>query len=360
MTVFFILLGLILLTVVYAVVVAFAPWITAPPITLASDNTAEPEDDPQEKQAVSGIPSCRHDVIIPCGGDHIHAWLYLPEAGEAPAPCVIMGNGFAGTKDMGLEQYALRFVREGFAVLAFDYRFLGASEGQPRQLIWIPYQKDDWRAVIAWARARPDIDADRVALWGTSASGAYAVDIAAEDTKVAAVIAQVTSLDGRVAGEIMLRKVGIGSLLRLMVHGQRDMFRRFLRRPPHRVPVTGPAGSLAMFPLDDAYAFYSRMAAPSFRNEVCARIVLRGDKYRPIKRADRVRCSVLWQMCEHDEINPPAATAAAEKALAGRILVRRYPAGHFGIYSGEHFARAVEEQAAFLTTQLWDVPATPT
>ena len=234
MILFFILIGLILFAVIYALVVAFAPWISAPSIPLVVDVAGEEEGYP-----ASGAPSCRQDVSIPCCGEHIDAWLYLPEAVGEPVACVIMGNGFAGTKDMGLEQYALRFVEDGFAVLAFDYRFLGRSEGQPRQLIWIPYQKDDWRAVIAWARARPDIDADRITLWGTSASGAYAVDIAAEDTHIAAVIAQVTSLDGSVAGEIMLRKVGICSLLRLMVHGQRDMFRRFLRRPRPRRPWPG-------------------------------------------------------------------------------------------------------------------------
>ncbi len=68
----------------------------------------------------------------------LSAWLYLPLHQPAPFPCIIMGNGLGGTKDTGLEPYAIRFQNAGFAVLVFDYRYFGESEGTPRQLIWIP------------------------------------------------------------------------------------------------------------------------------------------------------------------------------------------------------------------------------
>jgi len=59
----------------------------------------------------------------------------------------------------------------GFAVHVFDYRHFGASTGEPRQLLDIGRQHDDYRAVIAWARQLDGIDPDRIVLWGSSFSG---------------------------------------------------------------------------------------------------------------------------------------------------------------------------------------------
>ena len=72
-----------------------------------------------------------------------------------------MGHGFGGTKDAGLERYAIRYQDAGFAVLIFDYRHLGESEGEPRQLIWIPYQLQDYLAAIEYARSLKEIDPGR-------------------------------------------------------------------------------------------------------------------------------------------------------------------------------------------------------
>jgi alpha/beta superfamily hydrolase len=60
---------------------------------------------------------------------------------------VVMAHGTAGTKDLGLSAYAEEgFVGAGLAVLLFDYRHFGASGGQPRQLIDIARQLEDYRA----------------------------------------------------------------------------------------------------------------------------------------------------------------------------------------------------------------------
>jgi len=109
-----------------------------------------------------------------------------------------MGHGFGGTKNMLLENYAIRYQKAGFATLIFDYRFLGESEGEPRQLIWIPYQLEDWSAAVAYARSLKEIDPSKIALWGTSMSGGHVIVIAAKDKNIACVSAQCPGLDGRV------------------------------------------------------------------------------------------------------------------------------------------------------------------
>jgi dienelactone hydrolase len=107
-----------------------------------------------------------------------------------------MAHGFAGVKAGGLEPFAERFCREGFTAVAFDYRHWGGSSGEPREVTSIPRQREDYRTVINWAAANPDIDAKRIFIWGTSFSGMHVVEIAATDVRLRGAIAQCPLVDG--------------------------------------------------------------------------------------------------------------------------------------------------------------------
>lgn len=105
----------------------------------------------------------RADVWFPSGGQRCAGWLYLPMGLTGKAPCVVMAHGTTGTMKFGLARYAQRFAAAGFAVLVFDYRHFGASDGWPRQLIRVGRQVADWRAAVRFARTLPQVDSDRVA-----------------------------------------------------------------------------------------------------------------------------------------------------------------------------------------------------
>jgi cephalosporin-C deacetylase-like acetyl esterase len=81
----------------------------------------------------------RLDVEFPSDGQLCRAWLYLPE-GTGKYPVVVMGHGLGCIREMGLNAFVEHFCAEGYAVLAFDYRHFGASEGEPRQLLDIKRQ----------------------------------------------------------------------------------------------------------------------------------------------------------------------------------------------------------------------------
>ena len=106
------------------------------------------------------MPLTRDDVRIPSHGEQLAAYLYRPDTAR-PVPCVVMAHGFSATRDDALPGYAEAFAEAGFAVVVFDYRHFGRSGGQPRQLLDIGRQQDDYRAVIdamgllvqRWARA---------------------------------------------------------------------------------------------------------------------------------------------------------------------------------------------------------------
>ena len=300
---------LVALLAIYFLIVAFLPSFPQPRQTLkkgkhlSGDRKTRP-------------PASRKNVIFKVNGTTISAWLYLPKNVSAPFPCIIMANGLGGTKNIILQSYARRFQQAGLAVLAFDYRHFGDSQGEPRQLIWIPYQLEDYAAAVDYARGLPEIDPQRIALWGTSLSGGHVLVTAAKDKHIACVSAQCPGLDGRAGAELAFKKYGLAYGLKMIVHGQRDLIRSWLGRSPHKIPIAGPPGTIALMTTPDAYIAFSALSPDNFVNEACARITIRGDKYRPIKYAKNVGCPVLLQICENDELTPVSAVEETAEILA--------------------------------------------
>ncbi len=329
--------------VLYLLIVTFSPGFSVPEQRLGKTKQLT-------KEVHTKPPRLRKDASFKVKGTTISAWLYVPEDLSASVPCIIMGHGFGATKDMIMESYALRYQEAGFAVLAFDYRHFGESEGEPRQLVLISYQLEDYAAAIVYARSLKEIDPARIALWGTSASGGYGIVIAAKDKNIACVVAQCPGLDQRASEQMFRKKLGIRHILRLFVHGQRDMGRSRLGLSPHKIPIVGNPGTMAFFPISDAYEGYRKLASEHFINEVCARVILRSHGYRPDKHIRNVRCPVLIQICDHDSLAP--ISAETEKELSKYAEIKHYPIGHFDIYTGENFEKSVSDQIEFFKKHL--------
>src|SRR5271167_2797896 len=182
----------------------------------------------------------REDITFQSAGTRCAAWLY-PAAGSSGerTPCVILAHGFSGVRDQRLDAYAERFAEAGLAALVFDYRHFGDSDGEPRQLLDIRRQLEDWRAAIAYARTLEGVDPARIAIWGTSFSGGHVMTLAARDPSIVAAVSQVAFADGL----ITLPALGIGQALRLTREGLRDQVAALLGRPPHMIAAAGPPGS---------------------------------------------------------------------------------------------------------------------
>jgi fermentation-respiration switch protein FrsA (DUF1100 family) len=342
--------ALIVLIVLYLIIVIFAPrfTVTRQPLPVSQPANAEIDVKP---------PRSRGDVSFEVGGALVSAWLYMPEDASTPVPCIVMNQGFGGTKDMVLETYATRFQEAGMAVLTYDYRHFGASGGEPRQLFSIPRQVEDCVAAIAYARGLEGIDPDRIALWGTSAGGGYGLVIAAQDKDIACVCAQCSAMDSEEDGRLALEREGYGFFLRLFVHAQRDKGRSRFGLSAHRIPIVGQPGTTAMVTAPGAFDGYAKLAAAGFVNEVCARVLLESHGNNPIDHARYVRCPVLLQICEQDNLVSMGSGLRTAEILGDYAQVKQYPIGHFDIYVGEDFERAVGDQLAFFKKHL--VPHSP-
>jgi dienelactone hydrolase len=295
------------------------------------------------------VSEAREDVSIPVAGETLGAWLFTPLAGSWSAPCVVMAHGFGALKDARLDAYAQRFAAAGYAALVFDYRHFGDSSGEPRNLVDVRRQHADWRAAIAFARGLEGVDPERIAIWGSSFGGGHVIAVAAGDPTLAAAISQVPHTNGIAALRAMSPKSAAG----LTALGLADAASALLRRPPVYARIVGPPGSVAVMTAPDAQPGYEAIVPPGskWHNDVAARIALKVAAYSPGKSAARVRCPLLVQVADQDSVAPPApAIKAADDAPRGELI--RYPLGHFDVYRGEPFERAVRDQLEFLAPHL--------
>jgi uncharacterized protein len=276
-------------------------------------------------------------------------WLYRPEGADGDVPCVVLAHGFGGVKEARLDAFAERFAAAGYAALVFDYRHFGDSGGEPRQLIDIRRQHADWRAAIEHARGLDGIDANRIVAWGTSFSGGHVVELAADDQRLAAVIAQAPYM----SGVATLRSAGFAHATRLTLAGLRDAIAGLRGREPRPISVVGPPGSVAAMASPDAEPGYKALFPPGYQwpNTLLPRGSTTLPLYRPVAKAKRVTAPLLVQVMTDDVVTPPApARKAAASAPRGELA--EYPGGHFDIYVGEPFERAIADQLAFLERNL--------
>jgi uncharacterized protein len=285
---------------------------------------------------------------VRCAGVHLPGQGDLFAGEDGRRPCVVLANGLGGTVDSGLLPFAERFAAAGIDALAFDYRHFGLSEGEPRQLLSIPRQLEDYAAAISYARSLEGVDPDRVVVWGSSYAGGHVVAVAVADGSVAAAISQVPAMDGAVALINLARYAGPGHLARCVLAGIRDVAASLRGRPPVMVPLVGAPGTIGAMTSPDAEPGYRAIAGPSWRNEMAARIFLRAGAYRPGLQAGRLPCPILVQIADHDAVAPVKAAQDAAWRATGRAEVHTYPIGHFDIYVGEPFERAVADQLHFL------------
>jgi pimeloyl-ACP methyl ester carboxylesterase len=291
--------------------------------------------------------TARRDVAFNSSGDVCRAWLFMPDV-ERP-PLVILGHGLGATREYGLEAFARRFADAGIAALAFTYRHFGDSDGTPRQVLDIGRQLDDWAAALAYARTLDEIDSSRIALWGTSFGGGHVLIAAERDGNVAAVVSQCPFTDGVAA----TRAAHPASLMRAISPVVRDQVARLRGDDPVMVPLVGPPGSAALMTSPDSEPGYRALipAGAEFHNGVAARFLLHVGTHRPGRSAKKVSAPILFCLCDADAV-APADTAARYAATAPRAEVKRYPIGHFDIYLGEPFERAVADQTEFLVRHL--------
>ena len=135
---------------------------------------------------------------------------------------------------MYLDDYAEVFAAAGLNALVFDNRNFGASDGEPRQEIDPWAQVRDYRHAITYASTLPEVDAQRIGIWGSSYSGGHVLVVAAIDRRVKAVVSQVPLVSGHDNLRALVRADFIAGFREQF---DADRLARFRGEPPVMVPV---------------------------------------------------------------------------------------------------------------------------
>lgn len=296
-------------------------------------------------------------TTFPSGADYCAAWLTLPE-GDGPHPVVLLVHGGGATHGMMLAQYEKWFSAAGFAVVAFDFRHLGESGGQPRQLFSLRRYFEDIEAALAFIAQRPELDAKRVALWGTSMGASHVVTMAARRPDIAAAVIQCPILQGRAP----MARSGLWHMLRFTWPIMSDTVRALFGLNRRYVPLVGRPGELAFVNLPGAFEGWHSVVpqGAQFDNRIPAGgSTLEVLFYNAAASARHVRCPLLVCVSDNEELMDPAIAVKAA-ADAPRGVVKHYAADHFSVYHPPIVERLVADQIDFLTAYLMADPRLPT
>ncbi len=293
-------------------------------------------------------------VYFESHGTRLEAWLFQPL--EPTDWVVLMAHGLGGTKECLLESYAWQFVRGGAAVLLFDFRTLGGSEGYPRHWIDPFRQIEDYEAALGYAKRR----FERIVLWGSSFSGGQALCVAGRHpNEVRAVIAHAPFLatprhlepTGWMLGRLALMAALDATLA--LISGN--------RLPPVYIPAFGKPGEFAFARSEECPSRHNSdwhtagrfwAALPSrlsggWENVLCARMLIRIKRFAPREALERVQCPVLLIGAEHDTLIPrDFLTSAAERLRDAQLAWLE--CDHFALYVSPFLEQSLELQSAFL------------
>lgn len=296
----------------------------------------------------------RTDVAFESGGATCRGWFYSPQQAMPAAPAIVMSHGITAVKEQHLDPFARRFAAEGFAVLVFDYRHLGASDGTPRGRINPRLQHDDLRAALSWIGKQPGIDPSRLALWGTSFSGGHALFVGALDPRVRVVVAQVPALDLPRSLVALIGREGFDSLLRALVE---DHEARNAGHEGAAIPVVAPPGEVAFLGTPDAHEWFTgtgKAIAPRWLNQISLESIARCAEYVPDSLSHLISPKpLLIQAAKRDSLIPIELTKSVFAKAGEPKRLEIYDCGHFDPYANEPWhSQFLKGQVAWLKEHL--------
>ncbi|KAF9463384.1 alpha/beta-hydrolase [Collybia nuda] len=280
----------------------------------------------------------------------LHVWLYRPDV-PAPFPVVVAGHGMTMIKDAGLATFGeIWATQAGYASLIFDYRYFGDSDGEPRNLVSLDDQLEDYKTVIAWARSQPKLFLrDKIVLMGFSLSGFALSELAVKDPDLAGAIAICPMLDGYDTLKLMpfdprLVFWAIVDTIKAKI-GLSRVFIKAIGRP-HEFSLLHSPGSYPGFIASYSHGSTSFEETP---NLITPRVVFEMMGTRSGRALKSAGCPVLFVTTTDDDLIP--AKIAREIAASATTVVTlvETPGGHFDLLAGgKGFDTSVSAQLEFL------------
>jgi dienelactone hydrolase len=278
-------------------------------------------------------------------------WRPAGLAVDEKRPALLMMHGWGGLKSHLNQAYAPQFSELGYVVLTFDYTGWGESEGvlirtgarpssahgaeqvqtyttevqELRRVVNPLEQMDDIRAAFAYLSTHANVDANRIAVWGSSLGGGLAVATAVEFPQIKVLITQVGSVN----------------------------------------PQAGFTDSSPDNPLSPTYmanwrGAIARGEAPSFPSEATPGLQGYPDwpdflRYQPLDNLAQLKAATLIIDAVDEALFDNTQNGAELYARIKNQVPARYksiPGKHYDIYQGTGYQAALALETAWLTQYL--------
>jgi len=289
-------------------------------------------------------------VTIFSDGTRMAGDLYLPKGLKATdkLPAIVLCAGTGGTKGGTQARLAPIFVEKGYIVLAFDYRGWGQSESQlvalepqpkpdeknemtikVKAIRWPMNYTDqtaDIRAAISFVEGEPNVDKERIGLWGSSYGGGLVTWVAGNDPRVKCVAAQVPGMGGRAPAAMKYAY----ELASKQARGETE-------------PVPIETGKLT-----GKMATYANMRVNPAKNI----------GFNALDAAAKINVPALFILAENEELSSNATVEAVQKSLQDRGVPSSLHVikgiTHYGVYA-EGFDEATREEIEWFAKYLGTV-----
>ena len=275
--------------------------------------------------------------------------LYLPEGlrPEDRRAGIVLCHGYTGVKDLYLPDNARVLNEAGYVVLTFDYKGWGASEGPRSRLA--PYGRvADVQAALTFLGLQPQVDPDRLGIYGTSYGGATVVWVGAVDPRVKCIVSVVGVGHGRRWMRSVLRPDEWHDLLdrakadreKRVLDGQSAMADRSQILLPDRQSAELAAAA--------------RRANPAAVNELPLEFIDDTLAFHPEWVVDKIAPRpILFITADDDRLVPPEESEALfAKAGEPKKLVALHGFGHYEVYVEPAFGQVMTETTAWFRKYL--------
>jgi fermentation-respiration switch protein FrsA (DUF1100 family) len=115
--------------------------------------------------------------------------LYQPLHARGKQAALAVGGPFGAVKEQSSGLYAQTMAERGFITLAFDPSYTGESGGEPRNVASPDISTEDFSAAVDFLGLLPNVDRERIGIIGICGWGGMALNAAAVDKRVKAVVA---------------------------------------------------------------------------------------------------------------------------------------------------------------------------
>jgi len=284
--------------------------------------------------------------------------LYLPENKSKNIPVVIMAHGFTTTiNGMTADKYAEKFRESGFAVLLYDHRNFGISDGEPRQELNFWVQSRGYIDAIDFVITQPEIDASKIAVWGASLSAREAFLVGSVDKRIKAIVNQIPAYGDEYPAEDKN-----GSLYSF---AKNTVLRERILDLPHTVSEQMPIVSSDQIGTPSAlteltayrwFIEYGGRFGTNWKNVVSFSNIETPETFHIGQCATHLKAPVLMVVASNDEMT--GASTGVTKSIFDMITQPKewvdIDGGHFGLlyYPSPIFEKSSNAQIDFLNKYL--------